>query len=551
MRGVVSRLARAGRALGRRLWDLVLAVARGLRRRGQAAAHLAAAAGPRVRHATLRVVAAVSAGLRSAVRALGHGAAVVRRGGQWALAAAASAVARAEAALARLAAHCAAAIALWAAALGRLAARGAAAIAAAARAAVPVAAAGVMRMGHLVVAGARAAARFVGRAGTRTARAAVRWGRLVARLSALAGSRTARAVVWCGRLVATLSVSAGAFVADVAVRCARAGAFVADAVVRWACAGARRAGVVASRGAARAGRARRFITRIAAPVAVAARGAARTIGRRAPVRGRRPWLLLGVPVAAVAGLSTIASISLLPPSMHTKSIAFAVASSEMSVQTPTSSGNTPDLSHLYPLPEWAAVMADEMTSPKLKTLIAQQARIPVSQLAIDGPISLDLQRTQQEPTQEKRSYQLLAEGDPYRVTLDTDPNVAGVTITAQAPSESAARGLVLAVDRAAADYLTGVEEAAGTPPADRVEVAQFQPVVITGGSGGHTVAALVFVVVYVLWCGLIFLCDKLIRDVRALRRLGPLLPSQVPASALRSSIESKYGYGPVNGRRGH
>ena len=205
--------------------------------------------------------------------------------------------------------------------------------------------------------------------------------------------------------------------AEAARRIARAVAALGRAVIRGAVLIAAAAQAVAAVAMAAVGLAGRFTLRCA---------------RRIPLGGRRLWLALGIPIAGLAGLSSIASISLLPPSMHTTSIAFAVASSEMSVQTPTSSGNTPELRNLFPLPQWAAVLADELTSPGLKAQIARQAKIPVGQLAIDGPIALNLQRTQQEPTEEKRSFQLLSEADPYRITLDTDPNVAGVTITAQA-----------------------------------------------------------------------------------------------------------------------
>ena len=335
-------------------------------------------------------------------------------------------------------------------------------------------------------------------------------------------ARAGRVTIACGHALVCVVAAAGARAARVASRVARQGGRAAALLAR------------------ESRRTARLIGPLIRPPLVILGRLPRLLIRRTPVRRTRLWLILGIGVAGVAGLSSIASISLLPPSMHTKSIAFAIASSEMSVQTPTSSGNAPELRNLYPLPQWAAVLAEEMTSPALKAQIAEHSGIPGGQLAIDGPIALNLQRTQQEPTQQKRSYQLLSEDDPYRVTLDTDPNVAAIIITAQAPSQSLARQLTREVDRAAAAYLGGVEKSANLPPADRVEVSQLQPIAITGGSGGHTVAALVFVVVYLLWCGGVLVVRKLARDVRALRRLGPVLPSQVAAQAVRSSIGSNY-----------
>jgi hypothetical protein len=262
---------------------------------------------------------------------------------------------------------------------------------------------------------------------------------------------------------------------------------------------------------------------------------------------RRFWLALGIPIAGLAGISTIASL----PSLHPKSIAYAQASSELQLSTHQASSSAPELSNLFPLPESAAVLADEMTSPELRDLIAHEAKIPATQLAIDGPIALDLQRTQQEPTGEKRSNQLLNEGDPYRLTLDTDPHLPGITITAQAPTEDGALALVAATEQAASSYLTRAEVSAGTAPNSRVVASHLDPIVITGGSGGHQVAAFVFFVVYLLWADLVLLWTKLARDIRTLRQLGPDGGTKVPSPPFRSSIKSKNAFGAIGGRIRH
>jgi hypothetical protein len=247
---------------------------------------------------------------------------------------------------------------------------------------------------------------------------------------------------------------------------------------------------------------------------------------------RRLWLVAGLPVAGLAALTTIVSISLLPPSVHRKSIAYSIASSALYV---SANGPTvaPGLSYVFA--PWAEVLAEEMTSPKVKALIASTAGIPASQLAIDGPVAANLQRTQQEPTGEKRSSQLPTEGDPYRIRLNTDAELAAVGISAQAPTPAAAFKLAGAAETALDDYLTRTEEAAGVPPKARLIVAHLARVVESGGAGGHAMTALVFIIVLVLWSGLVVLLDKLRRELAAIRNAQARGLAQIPMPPARSS----------------
>lgn len=235
------------------------------------------------------------------------------------------------------------------------------------------------------------------------------------------------------------------------------------------------------------------------------------------LRRRRTWLAAGVPVAGLVAMSALMSVSLSPPSARPRHTSYALATTELSITSASSSGDAPELSTLYPLPTWAAVLAEEMTSPRLRSLTARAAKIASGDLAIDGPIAANLQRTQQEPTGEKRSTQIVSERDPYRITLDTDPNLAGIAITARAPTQAGAVRLAAAAEQAVRGYLRASEVHAGVPVGDRVHVGPLVPVVIRGGAGGHSLAGLLFAVTYALWAGLVCLVAKLARDMRTLR----------------------------------
>lgn len=244
---------------------------------------------------------------------------------------------------------------------------------------------------------------------------------------------------------------------------------------------------------------------------------------------------MGLPVAALAALTTVLTFSVLPPSVHKTRVAYSIASSELYLNAPTGPGSAPALTYYYGFPQWSEVLAEEMTSPQLRRMIARTAGIPAHQLAIDGPISSDLQRTQQEPTGEKRSSQLLTEADPYRIELNTNVDFAAVGISARAPSPEAAFNLVRASEAALHGYLIRTQQAAGTPPRMRLIVAELAPIVLAGGSGGHTMTALVFIIVFVLWTGLVVFIDKLRGDLAAIRDAQENGAAQISMSPARSS----------------
>lgn len=250
---------------------------------------------------------------------------------------------------------------------------------------------------------------------------------------------------------------------------------------------------------------------------------------------RRLWILFGLPVAALAALSTLFTVSLLPPSVHKTQVAYAIASSDLYLNAPTGPSSAPALTYYYGLPQWSEVLAEEMTSPELKGLIARTAGIPVKQLAIDGPIAYDLQRTQQEPTGEKRSSQLLTEGDPYRIELDTNVDFAAIGISGRAPTPGAAFKLVRASEVAIRGYLLRTQQAAGLSPKLRLVVADLAPIVLAGGSGGHTMTAMVFVIVFLLWTGLVVLVAKLRRELLAIRDAQERGVAQIQMPPGRSS----------------
>jgi hypothetical protein len=243
--------------------------------------------------------------------------------------------------------------------------------------------------------------------------------------------------------------------------------------------------------------------------------------------GRKLFMALGPVVAVVAAASSIAWIHFSPLAVGLKQVAFSTATTQFYVASRQSLSNTdvrPDL-----FSEHAQALAQMMTSPELRGYIARAAAIPASRLAVDGPVANNLQRTQQEPTEQKRSSQILTEGDPYRLTLDDDPATSVIAVTAQAPTEDGAIALADGAGSGLAQYVIALERKTGDAPADGVEISQLAPAVATPPriGGEAQVAGFTFAVVLLVWWLLVQGGAKLITDLRAgVRevRLAALIP---------------------------
>jgi hypothetical protein len=257
--------------------------------------------------------------------------------------------------------------------------------------------------------------------------------------------------------------------------------------------------------------------------------------------GRKLFLALGPLVAACAAVSSVAAIHVSPPSIKLKQIAYSTATTQYYIASREALSNSGVSGDLYSA--HAQALADVMTSPELRADIAEAAEVPASRLAIDGPVANNLQRTQQEPTEQKRSSQILTEADPYRITLDDDPATSVIAVTAQAPTQDMAIALADGAGRGLATYLLQLERGSRVKSGDGVEVSQLAPAVATPASlrGDVQVAGFTFGVVLFLWMVLVRGASRRISDLRTLRRQAARLaalmsPKLAPAAAPSGGI---------------
>lgn len=246
--------------------------------------------------------------------------------------------------------------------------------------------------------------------------------------------------------------------------------------------------------------------------------AAERPGRFAQLRHKPLWILGGFVTAAVSAMCSIASISLSPPSITLKPLAFSTATTQLLVNQPSTITNGKFIPNFWRFYVRAEALASVMTSPELKTAMARASSIPASEIAVDGPIATNLQRTQQEPTGPKRANQIIVQDALYRVTVDMDPVGPVIGVTAQAPTQSKAAALANAAGTALAAYVSAIQRAAHAPSGGRYEVSSVGPATATPPSkrGPIEIACLVFLIVFVLWWGFALACSKFVREIREL-----------------------------------
>lgn len=238
------------------------------------------------------------------------------------------------------------------------------------------------------------------------------------------------------------------------------------------------------------------------------------------IGSRRLWLALGVLVAGFVALCLVSSVSLLPPSLKSRSLGYALASAQLYVAPSGGLVNNPPGSVIEISVDQTIALASVISSPKLTRMIAADAGVDPSRLAIDGPLNLDTSVFQQQPSGEKRASQVIVQNVPDRVTIDEDLALPEMYVTTQAPTSAAAVSLASATQRAVSTYLTGVQTSSQTPVEQRLRVSAAGPISVTDAPRKDLVnlAVLGFALTFALWAGLVIALSAVARDVRSLGR---------------------------------
>ena len=230
-------------------------------------------------------------------------------------------------------------------------------------------------------------------------------------------------------------------------------------------------------------------------------------------------------MAVAAGLATVKLL---------KKEVYATAATQMIVDSPRSPlGNTS--ASLDPFMARASVFADLMTSPPALAAIGQAAGIPGNEIVATGPSSAGQTPTASAPATPTPV------GTTFKLFLDQDPTLPTVNIYAQAPTTSQAIALANGAVTGFNHYLSRLENQTSVSTNQRVEIRQLGEAVggMVDPGANKKVAAVAFLLVLLIWCGVILLIERL--------RGAPSEPVRVPATPPDVSFldeDSLYGLPP-------
>jgi hypothetical protein len=233
------------------------------------------------------------------------------------------------------------------------------------------------------------------------------------------------------------------------------------------------------------------------------------------IRMQRLWRLkAGVAVclafALVAAVSSLAKISLLPPSLESRSLEMATASTHVVVDTPRSSALDlrQDTYSFEGLRNRAVLLGNVMASLPVREFIAKRANVPVEVLRVAPPLTPELPRARVDPSNQRRTSDILRSNDQYRLSIQADPTVPVLDIYAQTPDRRSAEALANAVVDGLREQLESLAATQRTPQTDRIRLLQLGKArgAVINHSVDWQVAALAFFLTFAASCAtLIFL----------------------------------------------
>ena len=238
-------------------------------------------------------------------------------------------------------------------------------------------------------------------------------------------------------------------------------------------------------------------------------------------------MLLILGIAAAAGAAYLVTNQPLLRS--------STASTQVLVDTQSSSlvNSSGDVLELQTL---AMALANYGTTQDVLNAIGSKVGISGSQLYAAGPTSANVPRAVVEPSAPQRNVQITGETAPYRLEFDADPSLPEIAIYSQAPTTAMAVKLANASVAALSQQVAALLKTGKIPGKYRVVLRQLgAPTGAPDTAGARkSLAAFAFVGVFVLWCVLILVSERM---VGAWRASAGVVPSRKQQVALSESSE--------------
>jgi hypothetical protein len=178
-----------------------------------------------------------------------------------------------------------------------------------------------------------------------------------------------------------------------------------------------------------------------------------TLGRHLRELWRfRLGLAASITLALFAALWSIGQVGLFPPSVTSRKLEIAAASTRVLVDTPKSA-----ILDLY---------------VSTYDYIARRAHVPAEVLQVASPVTPDFPRPLASDG-EKHSSDILKSPDQYRLSVQVNPTVPVVDVYAEAPTAEAAQQLANGAVDGMKDYLADLGASQSIPPYEQVHLQQL------------------------------------------------------------------------------
>ena len=243
----------------------------------------------------------------------------------------------------------------------------------------------------------------------------------------------------------------------------------------------------------------------------------------------RVWIAVGAVLALAAAA---ASLTML----HSE--VYATASTQMVVDAPRSAlGDAGE--DLTPYTARAFVFARLMTTPQALQYIGQAAGLPGNLIAASGPIELTGPQATHAPTA-TQGIQLTSAPAHYTLNFLQNPQLPTVDVYAEAPTTKQAIALANGAVTGFATYITNLSNQSSVPAGQRIAIRQAGSA--TGGivdpGASKSLAAIIFMVVFALWCALVLFVTNLRAQLRIARADRLTLDAASAAGGMANSSSS-------------
>jgi hypothetical protein len=216
------------------------------------------------------------------------------------------------------------------------------------------------------------------------------------------------------------------------------------------------------------------------------------------------------------GIGILVAIAAAAASMTTShSTVYASASTEMLVDSPQSALANADVDLSGYLTR-ANVFARLMTSSQAIQAIGKAAGIPGQEIEAEGPVEVNGAQPATHAPAATVGGQNVPITPVYKLQFVQNPNVPTIDVFAQAPTTEQAVALANAAVSGFGTFMNQLNAGNAVPTGKRITVRQLGGA--TGGmvdaAASKKIAALVFVAVLFLWCGLVLWFGRFRRQLR-------------------------------------